>query len=289
MEPKSFGVFLGSFASPPTDSQSLLLSKWDVLVLDPLQQGVWEALSTSPSRSEYTLGRLNVSKLTGRELSASSDEVIDALSAVSEALCTCWEPSRIESPFTGILLADFQTHFQPAVLNELVKYITTLGLDVWLEMGPPAYLTERECREINMENIQGIICRNGTIRTDGDRQNYFQMEEMRTAMRTVAAQRARHGPPMMMWETIDDALEFQYAVVQRSFDWCRYNSALCWIGSAAALVDAEAAATQTVDSKPLGALMWLKGEDIMKAHDLWRSNDQVRKTVSSKMFCGDTY
>ena len=96
----------------------------------------------------------------------------------------------------------------------------------------------------------------------------------RTAMRAIAAQRVPHGPPLMIWETVDDNVKLQYAVVQRSFSWCRYNSALCWIGSAAALTDAAVSAA-TSSEKPLGALMWLKNEDNMRAHDLWRSNDQV--------------
>jgi hypothetical protein len=106
---------------------------------------------------------------------------------------------------------------------------TALGLDLWLEMGPPGYLTKRQCRDINMEYIRGIVCRNGTIRPDGDRQNFFQMNDMRTEMRAIASQRVAHGPPLMMWETVDDGIEVPYAVVQRSFNWCRFNSATVWI------------------------------------------------------------
>tara|TARA_R110002060_G_scaffold18253_8_gene25194 strand:+ start:554 stop:868 length:315 start_codon:yes stop_codon:yes gene_type:complete len=99
------------------------------------------------------------------------------------------------------------------------------------------------------------------------------MAEMRQVMRAVAAQRTR--TVMAIWETIQTGNDQQYAVVQRTFNWCRFSNFLCWIGSEAALTDAAAAAQQTVEEKPLGALMWLKGEDIMKAHDTWRANDQV--------------
>jgi hypothetical protein len=283
-ELKSFGVFLGSFSSPPTLTQARLLSQWDVLVLNPLQDGILDALSTCQPTSTHILGRLDVRTLVKSDCSSSSDEVIQSLDIVAQTLATYFKNQQdVQSPFTGVLLADFQTHFQPAVLNEVTKYINGLGLDLWLEMSPPAYLTERQCRDINMKFIRGIIFRNGTIRPDGDRQNYFQMTEMRTAMRTVAAQRVWHGPPIVMWETVDDGVELQYAVVQRTFNWCRYNSALCWIGTTAALTDAEAAAAQTVADKPLGALMWLKDDNVMKAHDIWRSNDQVR--LSTRNSC----
>lgn len=282
-EPKSFGVFLGSFVHPPTASQTRLLSKWDVLVLDPLQDGVLDALSMAgqPS-STHILGRIDVRTLgnvdasTGT-LSTSSDEVIRVLGTLAQTLGTKFKsPGDMPMPFTGVLLANCQTYLQPVVLNETAKYINSLGLDLWLEIdaSPMACLTQRQCRDINMELVMGLIYRNGTIRPDGDRQNYFQMAEMRTAMRAVAAQRTRSL--MMMWETVDDGVEQQYAVVQRTFNWCRFNNALCWIGSTSALTDANAAAVHTVDDKPLGALMWLKNEDVMKAHDVWRANDQVR-------------
>jgi hypothetical protein len=83
---------------------------------------------------------------------------------------------------------------------------------------------------------------------------------------------------MMMWETVDEFSELQYAVVQRSFNWCRFNSAPVWVGSEAALNDADSAAALTVAEKPLGALMWMKDELNMKAHDIWRTNDQISQT-----------
>jgi hypothetical protein len=216
------------------------------------------------------------------DCSSNSDEVIRSLGIVAATLTTYFKNQNGEqSPFTGVLLADCHSHFQPAVLNEIAKYLNGLGLDLWLELSPPAYLTERQACSINMKFIRGIVYRNGTIRPDGDRQNYFQMTEMRTTMRAVAAQRVSHGPPIIMWETIDDGMKLQYAVVQRTFSWCRYNSALCWIGHEDALSDADAAATRTVAAKPLGALMWLKDEDVMKAHDLWRSNNQVQPSPSN--------
>ena len=218
--------------------------------------------------------------LANSDGSSQSEEVIRCLFVLSQTMITHFQSEHggAQSPFSGVLLSNFEMHLQPAVLNSVAKYINGLGLDVWLEMAPPGYLSERHARDINMELIRGIVCRNGTIRRDGDRQNFFQMTEMRTAMRIIAAQRVVHGPPMFIMEVIDDGVELQYAAVQRSFNWCRYNSALVWIGPEAALHDAETAAALTVAEKPLGALMFLKNDDLMKAHDIWRSNDQVSKT-----------
>lgn len=275
-ELKSFGVFLGSFHSSPTPGQARLLSQWDVVVLNPFESGVLEALHASRSTSKHILGRVDVASLLGSEGKVDSDAIVQSLRTFEDTITKYFSKGgEKESPFTDILLANFVHHFSAPVLNELAGYINDRGLGVWLEMGPPDYLSEEQCRAINVKSIAGIVYRNGTIRPDGDRQNYHQMTAMRTAMRAVAAQRAAHGPPLMMWETIDDGVEYEYAVIVRSFNWCRYNSALCWIGSASALTDEEAAATQTVSEKPLGALMWLKDAKNMKAHNIWRANGSV--------------
>jgi hypothetical protein len=269
-ELKSFGVFLGSFENPPTPSQARLLSLWDVVVLDPSKSDVIDALTSEHSASAHVIGRVDVQSLAKSDAASNGDEVIRTLDVLAKHIV-----NHFRSPFTGVLLANFQCHFQPAVLNETAKFLRGLGLDVWLELSAPDYLTERQACDINAKLIRGIIYRNGTIRPDGDRQNYFQMGRMRTAMRAIARQRVTHGPPQMMWETINDDADIQYAVVQRSYSWCRYNSCLLWIGHAAALTDAEAAATMAVAQQPLGALVWLKDDDILKAHDTWRKNEQV--------------
>lgn len=275
-ELKTFGVFLGSFSNPPTPTQARLLSQWDVLVLDPLQGGILDALSRQ-SISAYVLGRLDVRKLVNSERSSDNDEVIRSLGIVAQTLHTFFKRQQdVQSPFKGVLLADCITHFQPVVLNELVKFLNSLGLDVWLEMSPPTFFTERQCRDINMRAIRGAVYRNGTILPDGDRRNYFQMAEMRTALRVTAAQKDMGGSTTVMWETVNDEVEFAHDIVQRTFKWCNYMSAMCWIGPHAALTDAEIAATKTVALEPLGALMWLKGDEVMSAHNVWRSNARVR-------------
>ena len=267
-------MFLGEIASPPTGSQVRLLSKWDILVLDPRQNGVLDALSTERIRSANILGRLDVRTLAKLDTGSSDGNVIAVLDTIDRTLAALVgkEPQK---SLTGVLLAGYRTYLQPAVLNETARYIHDLGLEVWLEIEPSSTTcpTERECRDTDMSLVDGIVYRNGTIRPDGDRQNYFQMADMRQVMRAVAAQRSR--TVMVLWETIQAGNEQQYAVVQRTFNWCRFSNFLCWIGSETALTDADAAVQQTAEEKPLGALMWLKGEEIMKAHDTWRANDQV--------------
>jgi hypothetical protein len=274
--PKSFGVFLGCFSHPPTPGQARLLSQWDLFVLDPLQRGVLDAIS-SPETSAQVLGRLDVSSVVKADRSCSDEEVIRSLRIISQTLVASFKrPDDLRSPFTGILLAKWQKHFHPVVFNELVKHVNNIGLDVYLELSSPDFLTEEECSGIDLSLTKGIICRNGSMLPNGDRRNYFQMAELRRAQRAAARQPHKRGSNFLIWETLDDDVEVSHAVVKRSFNWCRFNNALSWIGSRAALTNADLAARETIAGEPLGALMWLKEESVLKSHDAWRLNDTVR-------------
>ncbi|KAL4981871.1 hypothetical protein BDW68DRAFT_171727 [Aspergillus falconensis] len=275
-EPRSFGVYLGAFANPPTADQRRLLSQWDAVVLDPLQTGVLDALPSTTAT--HTLARLDVRKLVESDQSANpSDDAIRAISAIARVLKTRLKrPSDTQSLFSGILLADFAQHVQPVILNSVVSLLNTLGLAVWLEVGAPSYLPEKTCRAIDMARIRGIVYRNGTILPNGDRRNYFQMAEMRTVMRVVAAQKPIGESTLAMWETVDDGVTLTHDVLHRSYKWCNYNSAMSWIGPQSALTDAAAAAERTVIHEPIGALLWMKDERTLAAHDFWRQNGSIQ-------------
>lgn len=286
-ELNSFGVYLGSFDSPATPDQARLLSEWDVVALDPLARGVADAVAACAYASPQVLGRLDVRSLMESERGTNGEQTIRSIRILDETISSYFKGSgNSNSPFTAVLLANFVEHFSPQVLNELVGYINLLGYAVWLEMAMsgPGYVSGPQCRDIDMKFIGGVIYRNGTIRHDGGQQDFHQMGPMRAAQRAIAAQRVAHGPPMMLWETVDDHVEHQYAVTQRCFNWCLFNSALCWIGNASALVDAQEARIHTVTEKPLGALMWMKNDKNMQAHNIWRANDEVRATSQWNSF-----
>jgi hypothetical protein len=276
-ESKSFGAFIGKIDTPPTPAQSILLSQWDIIVLDPFQTGVLEALARSLCTSKHVLGRIDVGLLVMSDKSAGeSANVMRSLGTVARAVVQSFKrPQDMYSPFTGILLANWEAHFPPVVCNELVRYFGAIGLDVYLEVSPPNYLSEKESQAIDMEPIRGLICRNGSIFPNGERRNYFQMTEMRHGLRALAAKSAMISSTVIMWDTVDDNVQLEHAVVKRSFTWCNFSSALSWIGPRSALTDANVAMTRTVSGEPLGAMMWLKEDAIMKAHGIWRANDRV--------------
>ncbi|KAL5333162.1 hypothetical protein BJX70DRAFT_403870 [Aspergillus crustosus] len=277
-EPKSFGVYLGSFANPPTTDQSRLLAQWDTVVLDPLQHGVLDALAAG-TVATHVLARLNVRQLVEADQTSHKEKAVGAIKVLTATIARYLRlPGDAQSRFNGVLLADSHHYFQPVVLNEVVLFLNHLGLHVWLEVGPPDYLSERTCREIDMNRIRGVVYRNGTILPNGDRRNYFQIEKMRTVMKVVAAQKPIGESTLAMWDTVDDDVELQHDVLHRSFKWCNYNSAMSWIGPESALTDATIASGKTVVHEPIAALMWMKDETTLEAHDLWRQNGKVAQT-----------
>jgi hypothetical protein len=202
-------------------------------------------------------------------------EMVKSLDIVVQAIIRSLKrPQDIQSRFTGVLLADWQRFFTASVFNELLKFLVDVGLDVSLEISPSITPAECQPKGVKMELISGLVIRNGTILADGNIRNFFQAADMRVVTRALA-QASKGRSIVMMWETVDDDVELEHAVAKRSFTLCGFSSAISWIGSRAALTNAEIAAVKTVKEEPLGALMWLKDDNIITLHDKWRLNDQV--------------
>ncbi len=176
-----------------------------------------DGLACCPPRSIHVVARLDIPGIVtpGADLD-NEDVIIDHLGAVVDIINTRVAGTDGQCLFTGLLLAGFAKHFRPAVVNELARLIGDMGLDLWLELSHPEYLTEGEACSIDMGLIQGLVYRNGMIGPDGGWQSFFQMTAMRTVMRAVAAQRVAHSIPLVMWETVGDTVELEYATLARA-------------------------------------------------------------------------
>lgn len=229
------------------------------------------------STSTHVVGRLDVSDLDcTRNLTAHMADAVELLSEIIRRLTTDFKRmSETSSPFTGVLLANWQSNLSPERLNPLLRCLKRLNVDVYLELSPPDYITPDESLLIELEFVKGLVCRNVTILPNGDERNYFQMAEMRRAQRALAKHAWSGGSSFMMLEALDNDVEVSHSVLKRSFNWSRYNSALSWIGPQAALVDADVAVERTCWNEPLGALMWLKTNEIMAIHNTWRQNRTI--------------
>ncbi|KAJ5114874.1 hypothetical protein NUU61_000633 [Penicillium alfredii] len=255
-KPLSFGVYLGGFSNPPTASQDRLLGQWDLLVVDHLQDNVAKAILLH-ERAQFA-GRIDLARLVSPDESA-----LNAIDKIEEVLANKFNDTR----FSGILLANWEGVFSPAVQRKVFETINGLGLMVYLEVGPPNFLGDRKALQ-NL-TVSGLVIRNASILPQGEKRDYFQMVNLQSTIKAFVSESCMRDFVVMAWETVDDNVVLSNAIVRRSLQWCNFYSAISWIGPEAALQDAD---LNICMPEPLPAFGWLKEADTMKAHDAWRSN-----------------
>ena len=271
-KPASYGIYLGEFSNPLTHHQVQLLAQWDLLIFDPTQAGIVEAmlsgLYTLPPQS---LARLDVEFVAG---SASQKPYVSVVEWITSLMEICKVISSHQNIITGILISNWEQQFTTPLLRELVFFIDSLGFSVYLEAAAPNFLSEPKLAELN--EVTGIVIRNGTISANGEERDAFQMAEMRPTIKAFVSQACLRSFVVMLWETLEDDVTPLNAVVKRSYQWARFYSVLPWIGARAALTSAKLSLHQ---EEPLGAFDWLKELRVMRIHDKWRSNQNVRLLV----------
>jgi hypothetical protein len=258
-KPTSFGVYLGSFDSPHTKAQTRLLAQWDLIILDPLKQGARDA--AAETRERDVVGRVDL----GRAVEKSDSEAVSVDKAVNLIASTFKDTA-----FSGVLLAGWEGRFNLFVFKELTEFLTSVGLDVYLETSPPDFLADGKF--LRMKSVAGVVVRNCTIMPNGEKRDYFQMEKMQKTVKAFVAESCLRDFVVMAWETVDDNAYLANAVIKRSMQWTNFYSAISWIGSNSALTDAS---INVPVSEPLGAFEWLKENKVMKIHDTWRANSKI--------------
>ncbi|TVY84657.1 hypothetical protein LSUE1_G001270 [Lachnellula suecica] len=267
-KPGSYGIYLGDFSTPPTPHQAQLLAKWDLLIFDPAQAGVVEAmLSGIYPLPPQSLARLDVDRTAG---STSQKPVFLVIEWIHWLMEVCKVISSQQNIITGILISNWENHFTPPLLKETIFFINSLGFSVYLEASAPKFLLDTKLAEL--KEVTGIVIRNGTISANGEERDAFQMAEMRPTIKAFVSQACLRSFVVLLWETFEGDARPLNAVVKRSYQWARFYSALPWIGARSALTSAELSLHQ---EEPLGAFDWLKELRVMKFHDKWRSNKNV--------------
>lgn len=277
--PKSFGVFLGDFEDVITASEQKILTAWDLIIVDPAQNGVFNALLSSTSTT--VLGRMDMELIVSAGSTCNEMHMRDSVEKVIQALI--WRftrPHSTRSPFNGVLLANWQCFFTIPVCNALIQAISRNGLEVYLEVSDPDFLTVQECKKLDLETVCGLICRNGTTLPNGDRRDYFQMANMRRALRAFAGKSQMTKGHVLMWDTINDDTSFNHSVIKRSYNWCRYYSALSWIGKQSALTQMSRTQKDTIWAEPLSALAFVKDDKTVKLQEHWRKNEHIDTRIA---------
>ncbi|KAE8161192.1 hypothetical protein BDV40DRAFT_301645 [Aspergillus tamarii] len=263
-KPSSFGVYLGSFSSPPDRDQLRLLNEWDLLIVDPFQSGTAQAIRYVEGKQ--LLGRVDLDRVLSKD-----ESTLSAIEKIENLLTGTFDSAN----FSGMVLANWEGKFPTPVFTKLIEVIDELGLAVYLETAPPDFLKDHN----SMQNpaISGIVIQNASILPEGQKRDYFQLVKMQPTIKAFVSEACVRDFVVMAWETIDDNAALSNAVVRRSLQWCNFYSAIPWIGRKSALTNA---ALNVKISEPLSSFGWLKDAEIIKAHDRWRSNLHIKNNAS---------
>lgn len=263
----SFGVYLGSFSNPPTDAEIRILTQWDILIVDPFEPGVADAIAKYGNEREI-LGRLDLDRILSK-----GDSKLKSV----EKLASCLVSTFKGTEFSGVVLSGWEDVFGAALLKECAQFINGIGLSVYPETAPPDFL--KDGKVLQTAEISGLVIKNASILRNGEKRDYFQMSNLQPTVKAFVSESCLRDLVVVAWETVDDNAVLSNAVIRRSIQWCNFYSAIPWIGTESALRDANLNAKT---SEPLGAFAWLKEAEVMKMHDIWRSNSNILRSPLRK-------
>ncbi|RDI86197.1 hypothetical protein Vi05172_g3831 [Venturia inaequalis] len=278
-KPTSFGVYLGILHNPTTGEEERLLHQYDLLVVDPSQAGVLDALAEPELEvSPHVVGRLDLFQMLNSASLGTENKMTLSLERVLVAVDGLFQHPGAQRAFTGLMLAGWHSHLPTTMLNVLARCLAEMGFDVYLEIVPPHFLEGPSLPDLAC--FAGVMVKNGTILPNGEVRDYFQMEKMRSTTKAFVAQSCLRSFTVMIWDTIDERVEVSHAVVKRSFGWSGYHGAITWIGSEASITHAE---SNVPVLEPLAAFHWLKDQKVMQFHEVYRKTRQLSPQVSRHM------
>ncbi|TVY94223.1 hypothetical protein LAWI1_G000823 [Lachnellula willkommii] len=276
LKPKSLGIYLGHFDDMMSANQAQIFSDKDAIIIDPLGRNVVAALAQRPHdqhKTQSIIGRLDIGELLHMPVRTKQPEdlLISGIDQLMTIIATRFQDQEGRSNgFTGVLLAGYET-ISNKVLHALSEALSIFDLEVYLETSAPEFLHDASI--LDSEAISGLVIRNCLILENGERRDCFGLEALRTTLKAFVSQACLRDFTVLIWDTFGDDVVPSNAVLKRTFSWCSFYSAVPWIGSHSALVDAS---TEAVSFEPLSAFDWLKEPRVMKLHDQWKSKRAVQ-------------
>lgn len=275
-KPTSFGVYLGSINSPITEEESQILTQWDCVVLDYRQSGVLEAVNNeSIPLGPHIIARLDLQQVLGFKVTNNELDLSRVVYIISKLVRQTLRQPDQRRYFTAVVVAGWQECLPTPLINGIAKLLAAYGLDVYLEVGPPDFLEGAGKLDIGL--FSGVVVRNGTIMSNGERRDYFEMDKMKTTTKAFVSQACQRPFLTMMWDTIDNEVDLSHAVVRRAHMWCNYHGAIPYFTRLRAL-------TSIYDirscEEPLAAFQWLKTRRVMNVHEKYRTCRTVSRDLS---------
>lgn len=238
-----------------------------MLIVDPSQHGVTAALSSLNDPPTFVVGRIDL-KAAISELSRPND--VEKIKAIVNVVIELMGPRENIVAYNGILITNWEGIVEDKIFSELIKFLDSLSLNVYMEVAPPMFISTAS---FPVSHLAGIVFVNGSIMSNGERRDYPNFIGMKKALDIATKESFFRDFTIMMCEIIDDDAALTNAVLTRSFKWCAYLGALVWIGRHSALSDASKWAPVP---SPDSAFSWLKNDRVVEVHDKWRLNCKAK-------------
>ncbi|KAF2006600.1 glycosyltransferase family 4 protein [Amniculicola lignicola CBS 123094] len=275
--PTSFGIYLGSLGTPGVVDEPQTLPRWDATILDYREPGILEAVyDDNVPLGPCIIARLDLLQLLHFRDANEEVDMLRAIYLVSKLVREVLRPSKEKRIFTGLLIAGWRERISIPLLNGMAKLCTAQGIEVYLEIGPPAFLDDIERPDLNF--FAGVVVRNGTILSTGERRDFFAMDKMKGTTKAFVSQSCLGPFTVMMWDTVDDGAEMSHAVARRAHMWCNYHGALLHITTHSALT--KISEIHPCD-EPLSGFQWLKNRKVMAVHERFRTTRLLSPEFSS--------
>jgi hypothetical protein len=273
-KPASLGIYMGSFDQPMSVDQVRILSRHDIIILDPYQRNVVPSLAVLHKFIDDPcdiLGRVDLEAFPSARVGTHNSEAF-FIRSIDQLMNVALRPFRElegSNRFTGILLAGWEI-FPTPILHELTDVLCAMGLEVYLEISAPKFL--KESTILVQKSIAGVVIRNGLLRQTGERRDCFDLDAMHTTVKSFVSQSCLRNFTVLLWETLDDNVAVSNALVRRTFTWCNFYSVILWIGPRESLFDIS---IEAISVEPLSAFDWLKEPRVMELHSVWKGKRGV--------------
>ncbi|TQS36907.1 hypothetical protein Golomagni_02634 [Golovinomyces magnicellulatus] len=275
-KPQNFGVYLGKLGKSLTTHEAQIISKWDLLVIDPLLPGTLEAMYSG----QYTFSPQVLARLDLRLILNQNTQIQIAILTewVTKNIISLHLPTSSQNYFTGICICNWGEVCPISFLKKFIYFLDSLGLLVYIEISDLEILLGPQL--IELEEVNGLIIRNGTIFPNGEKKDPFKMAKMRPTIKAFVSQSCSRSFMVLLWETIDDDANPSNSVLRRCYQWSKFYNALPWITSKSALYNVGSTLNY---QEPLGAFDWLKNKKVMEIHRKWRFNQSISINYSENI------
>jgi hypothetical protein len=271
-------VYLGSLSNPVTEEEVQVLSQWDAIILDHNKDGVLEAVGDeSIPIGPHIIARLDLAQMISSVVMNNELDMSRIVYVVSWTIQqTLLQPDKSRY-FTAVLIAGWRERISPPLFKGLASLFSAHGLEVYLEVAGPDFLDGEEQLDINM--FAGMVVRNGTVRENGERRDFFGMDNMKSTTKSFVSQACQRPFVTMMWDTIDDDASLSHAVVRS------YHGAIPYLTRQRALTNVLEICSY---AEPLAAFQWLKDRRVMEVHEKYRAARIVSSCPLVLWACSNT-